>query len=206
MKFAELNVGTEYAVIPAWDYSSKEKKDASIVRRNQISKAKLVSFDKYEYVVYRSSTPDATEFKPAPQGSRSVGYLVESYDWSNSVPVTPVYWLARPQDIVAEYSTLEVRWAEQERIEAEQRKAEMERRAEQERLDKQMRDYADRIILSCTESLKDILGANASKIESGVNNRRDNNGHYVPVPYFQMDGRTMQILIEKVLEARDMVA
>jgi hypothetical protein len=54
--------------------------------------------------------------------------------------------------------------------------------------------------------LKSILGAHATKIESQVTRRRNSEGNYVPVPSFQLDGRTMQLLIEKVLEAQDMVA
>lgn len=206
MKFSELNVGTEYAVIPAWDYSSKDKKNPATVQRRNVAKAKLISFDKYEYHVYRADSSTDSNFKPAPQGSRSVGYLVESYDWVNANNPNPIYWLARPQDIVAEYAPLEVRWAEAERIEEEKRKEYLAKQAEQERLQKQAQEYAERIVKSCEEALRSILGANASRVESHVTNRRDNDGNYNPVPVFQMDGRTMQLLIEKVLEAQDMVA
>lgn len=206
MKFSELVVNTNYAIIPAWDYSSKDKKNANRVRRNQIAKAKLVSLDKYDYVVFRGDSPTDPSFKPAPQGSRSVGYLVESYDWVNASNPNPIYWLARPQDIVAEYAPLESRWAEEERIEEEKRKEYLAKQAEQELLQKQAQEYAERIVNSCNDALKSILGANASRIESQVSNRRDSEGNYRPVPSFHLDGRTMQLLIEKVLEAQDMVA
>lgn len=206
MKFSELNIGTEYAVIPSWDYSSKDKKNVDTVRRNQVAKAKLVSLDKYEYVVFRGDSATDSNFKPAPQGSRTVGYLVESYDWTNGNNPNPIYWVARPQDIVTEYAPLEVRWAEAERIEEEKRKAYLLEKEERERLEKQAHQYAERIVNSCNESLRSLLGVNASRIESNISNRRDTNGNYMPVPTFTLDGRTMQLLIEKVLEAQDMVA
>ena len=206
MKFSDLVIGTEYAVIPSWDYSSKQKKDSSLVRRKDVAKAKLVSLDKYDYIVYRSDSPTDALYKPAPKGARSVGYLVESYDWVNQSNSNPVYWLARPQDIVTEYAPLETRWADEERIEEEKRKEYLAQRAQEELLEKQANEYAERIVASCNESLKSILGAHATKIESQVTRRRNSEGNYVPVPAFQLDGRTMQLLIEKILEAQDMVA
>ena len=206
MKFSELVVGKEYAIIPSWDYSSKEKKNENLVKRNQVAKAKLVSLDKYEYVVFRADSPSDPSFKPAPQGSRTVGYLVQSYDWSNSNSPEPIYWVTRPQDIVTEYAPLEVRWEQEERIEEEKRKAYLIEKEEREQLERQAHQYAERIMDSCTASLRSILGANASKIDAQVTNRRDSNGNYVPVASFHLDGRTMQLLIEKILEAQDMVA
>lgn len=206
MKFSELVVGTEYAIIPAWDYSSKDKKNPATVQRRNISKGKLVSLDKYEYIVFRGDSPSDPSFKPAPQGSRSVGYLVESHDWVTPNNPNPIYWVARPQDIVADYASLEVRWNEEERIEEERRKEYLAKQAEQELLQKQANEYAERIVNSCNDALRSILGSNASRIESNINNRRDNDGNYRPVATFHLDGRTMQLLIEKVLEAQDLVA
>ena len=54
MKSSDLKLGVEYAVIPCWQYSSADKKDASRVQRGSVMKAVLVSLDKYEYQVYRS--------------------------------------------------------------------------------------------------------------------------------------------------------
>lgn len=206
MKFSELVVGTEYAIIPAWDYSSKDKKNPATVQRRSVAKAKLISLDKYEYQVYRADSATDSNFKPAPAGSRSVGYLVESHDWVTPNNPNPLYWLARPQDIVADYASLEVRWNEQERIEEEKRKEYLAKQAEQELLQKQANEYAERIVNSCNDALRSILGSNASRIESHINNRRDYEGNYRPVATFQLDGRTMQLLIEKILEAQDMVA
>jgi hypothetical protein len=204
MKFSDLKVRTEYAVIPAWDYSSQEKKNPDSVKRSQVAKAELVSLDKYEYVVYRSDNGSDPMFKPAPQGSRSVGYLVRSTDWAGGGNAV-VYWLARPQDIVAIYATLETRWAEQERIEIEtelRRKAERE---ERERKEREMLDRQNRLAESCMQGLRAILGDRVSGIRSDVSNRRTNDG-YQPFAHFDVDVVTMQILIEKVLEAQEAVA
>ena len=207
MKFAELKVGTEYAVIPSWDYSSADKKNPDTVQRRSVAKAKLISLDKYEYIVFRSETEDSTNFKPAPKGSRAVGYLVASTDWADAhQPDKTIYWLARPQDIVADYSSLETRWANEEALEAKQ-KAEYEaRRAEEERIEREAHAYAERIVTSCTEVLTSILGDRIKNVQGSVSRRRDSQGNYVPYPEFVIDGRTMQYLAEKILEAQDLVA
>jgi hypothetical protein len=207
MKFTELKVGTTYAVIPSWDYSSADKKNPDTVQRRSIAKAELVSLDKYQYEVFRSDTVDNPQFKPAPKGSRAVGYLVRSLDWAGSVPDHYVYWLARPQDIVAEYTTLESRWAKEEAEEARQ-KAEYEaRRAEEERIEREAHAYAERIVTSCTEVLTSILGDRIKNVRGEVTRKRDAvTGSYIPCAEFTIDGRTMQYLAEKILEAQDMVA
>jgi hypothetical protein len=208
MKFTELKVGTTYAVIPSWDYSSADKKNPDTVQRRSVSKAELVSLDKYQYEVFRSETVNHPQFKPAPKGSRTVGYLVSSTDWADATdPDKKVFWLARPQDIVAEYSTLESRWANEEAEEARQ-KAEYEaRRAEEERIEREAHAYAERIVTSCTEVLTSILGDRIKNVRGEVTRKRDAvTGSYIPCAEFTIDGRTMQYLAEKILEAQDMVA
>ena len=49
MKSADLKIGVEYGVIPSWDYSSNEKKNPETTRRRDVTKAELVSLDKYTY-------------------------------------------------------------------------------------------------------------------------------------------------------------
>jgi hypothetical protein len=207
MKFTELKTGTEYAVIPSWDYSSADKKNALTVQRRSVSKATLISLDKYEYQVFRSETPDSPQFKPAPKGSRAVGYLVSSTDWADSNhPDKVIYWLARPQDIVAEYSSLESRWANEEAEEARREAEHKARRAEEERIEREAHQYAERILNSCTEVLTSILGDRMKNVHGSVSRKRDEKGNYVPFPEFTIDGRTMQYLAEKILEAQDLVA
>ena len=207
MKFTELKKDAEYAVIPSWDYSSSDKKNPLTVQRRSVSRAKLVSLEKYEYIVFRSETQDSAQFKPAPKGSRAVGYLVSSTDWADANnPDKTIFWLARPQDIVAEYSTLESRWTREE-AEEERKKAEYEaRRAEEERIEREAHAYAERIVTSCTEVLASILGDRIKNVQGSVSRKRDGSGNYIPYPEFIVDGRTMQYLAEKILEAQDLVA
>ena len=207
MKYADLNIGTIYGVIPAWDYSSSDKKNPDTVRRTHVAKAELVSLDKYEYVVYRSDSAVDSNFKPAPKGSRTVGYLVKSNDWANSTGTQgEIYWLARPQDIVAIYSTLETKWVDQERIEKEHELKMKQERDERERKERERYERQTALANSCMSGIKAILGDRAGNVRSEINNRRDANGNYVPQATFEIDVITMQILIEKVLEAQEAMA
>lgn len=206
MKSTDLKVGVEYAVIPAWDYSSAEKKNPEKVERRFVSKAKLVSNTKYDYKVYRSDVADDQNFVPAVKGNRSIGYLVASEDYQNSGQANgTIYWLARPQDIVAEYATLEPKWAEKElaeKIEKERRESEAK---EYERKQREAKEYQERVSQSLLDSLRSIIGDRVSGVRFDTNNRRDNAGNYMPVSEITIDLKTMGILIEKVLEAKDLV-
>jgi hypothetical protein len=205
MKFADLKVNTEYAVIPSWDYSSSDKKNPDTVERRHVIKSELVSLDKYEYKVYRGQKPDDSNFVLAPKGSRAVGYLVRSGEWATQG--TPeVYWLARPQDIVAEYASLESRWTTKEAEEKRKAQEELDKRREEERKEREAYEVQNRISNSCLEALRTIIGDRVNLIEADVSKRRNQVGEYFPVARFTLDGKTMQFLIEKVLEARDMVA
>jgi len=205
MKFADLKVNTEYAVIPSWDYSSSDKKNPDTVERRHVIKSELVSLDKYEYKVYRGQKPDDSNFVLAPKGSRAVGYLVRSEEWATQG--TPeVFWLARPQDIVAEYASLESRWTTKEAEEKRKAQEELDKRREEERKEREAYEVQNRISNSCLEALRTIIGDRVNLIEADVSKRRNQVGEYFPVARFTLDGKTMQFLIEKVLEARDMVA
>lgn len=206
MKSADLKVGTQYGVIPSWDYSSSDKKDPTKVQRRNVANAELVSLEKYEYKVYRSDNPDDAQFTPAPKGSRSVGYLVKSSDWAGNGSTGDIYWLSRAQDIVAEYSTLETRWTTEEaeeKLREAQWKAEREAKEQQERLE---REKAQRTIDAVKESLRSLIGNRVDKIDFDIRNRRLENGDYGLSASAQIDVRVLQSLIEKVLEAQDMVA
>ena len=201
MKSADLKVGVKYAVIPAWDYSSADKKDPNKVSRNYVAKAELVNLEKYEYKVFRFDSPENPNFQPAPKGARSVGYLVKSDQWNNET----TYWLARPQDIVAEYATLETRWTEEEHaLKEAQAKDQAEREAREQKI-REAQAKEQRNLDSLKASLQMILGDRASLVRSDLNNRRDANGDYIPVAEFVFNSRTLGILIEKVLEAKDLV-
>jgi len=206
MKSAELKVGIKYGVVPSWDYSSSDKKNPDKVQRRAVANAELVSLEKYEYKVYRSDNPDDAQFTSAPKGSRSVGYIVKSSDWAGSGTQGDIYWIARAQDIVAEYATLETRWVKEESEEAlreAQWKAEREAKERQEKIDQ---ETAQRSIDAVKESLRSIIGSRADKLDFEIRNRRQENGDYKLSGACTIDVRTLQSLIEKVLEARDMVA
>ena len=173
MKSAELKVGTKYGVIPAWDYSSSDKKNPDRVQRNHVANATLVSTDKYEYKVYRSDKQDDQNFAPANKGSRNVGYLVCSDDYLNSGQASgTIFWLARPQDIVAEYATLEPKWVEREQQELLERQKNEAEQKERERKQREAREYHERVSASLIASLKTILGDRANHITVDQRNRR----------------------------------
>lgn len=202
MKFNELQLGVDYAVIPSWQYSSRDKKDPMRVRRSDVIQSSLVNLVKYDYSVYRSQNVDDTNFVKAPQGSRSVGYLVSDKD-----PNNPTYWLARPQDIVERWSVLEPRWAEQERLENEARE---KQRLEQERREQERKtalEQRQRLEKATIDSLVSILGvrANSNNIRFDTRSSRDNNGNYKEINIVQLDVDVAQILIEKVLEAKEVM-
>jgi hypothetical protein len=204
MKFNELQLGVEYAIIPSWQYSSRDKKDPNRVRRNDVVKATLTNLTKYDYAVYRSDNPNDTNFVKAPQGSRSVGYLVSALDDRNN---TPVYWLARPQDIVERWSVLEPRWLEQERLEREEQE---KNRLEQERREQERKtalEQRQRLERATIDSLVSILGtrANNTNIRFDTRSSRDTNGNYKEINIVQLDVEVAQILIEKVLEAKEVM-
>jgi hypothetical protein len=161
--------------------------------------------EKYEYKVYRSDNADDAQFTSAPKGSRSVGYLVRSSDWAGATQ-GDIYWLARAQDIVAEYATLETRWVTEEAEEKAREakwKAEREAKEQQERLE---REKAQRTIDAVKESLRSLIGNRVDKIDFDIRNRRLENGNYGLSASAQIDVRVLQSLIEKVLEAQDRVA
>jgi len=206
MKSADLKVGVTYGVIPSWDYSSQEKKDPLRCTRRSVAKCELVSLEKYEYKVFRGDNPSDANFVIAPKGVRSVGYLVKSNDWSNIGNNSDVYWIARAQDVVAIYSDLETRWNVEEAREKELEAQRLKEREEQDRLEREAYAYAQRISDSCTLALQSVIGDRAKGIKAEVGRRRNSNGDYIPTAEFTIDAVTMQLLIEKILEARDAVA
>ena len=201
MKSSDLKLGVEYAVIPCWQYSSADKKDASRVQRGSVMKAVLVSLDKYEYQVYRSVDVSDPNFRPAPAGSRSIGYQVEMV---NPDHAENTFSLSRPQDIIAEYATLESRWAVEEAEQAIKEAEQARIRAENERKEREAQAYVDRMKESVVTSLRSIIGKKADDVRIDTRSRY-NGSERVPTAEITLDLRSMEMLIEKVLEAQDMV-
>ena len=203
MKFSDLIAGHDYAIIPSWQYSSRDKKDPNQVRKGDVVKANLVSLTKYEYKVHRSHQPDDSGFVKAKQGERAVGYLVTATENNQTL-----YWLARPQDIVALWATLEPRWNEEERLEREERKRaeqEQQRREEERRI---AQANKERMETSLRDTLTGILGNRVTPqtVQFDTNNIRHSDGNYKTVAVVQLELSLIESLIEKVLEAKDMVA
>jgi hypothetical protein len=201
MKQGDLKVGVVYGVIPSWDYSSSDKKNPERAQRRDLAKAELVSLNKYAYEVYRSENPDDATFKPAPQGSRSVGYLVKS----DSYGANTLYWISRPQDIVAEYTSMEERWVKAEELERLRVEQERKEREDRQRLERELQERADRVAKAVKDSLRTIIGNRVDSIELSSRSKRNDQGEYIPTYRFDLDLSTMQVIVEKVLEARDMV-
>lgn len=201
MKSADLKLGVEYAVIPCWDYSSSSKKDVTKVQRRDVIKATLADLTKYEYQVYRSVDQSDQNFRPAPAGSRSIGYMVEAVN-----PTQPenTYSLSRPQDIIAEYATLESRWAVEEAEQALKEAEQARIREEQQRKEREAYEYAERMKKSVLESLRSIIGAKADTVDISTRNQY-NGSERVPTAIVTLDLKIMESLIEKVLEAKDLV-
>ena len=107
---------------------------------------------------------------------------------------------------MAIYSTLETKWVDQERTEKEHELKMKQEREERERKEREVYERQTALANSCMSGLKAILGDRAINIKSDISNRRDMQGNYVPSARFDIDVITMQILIEKVLEAQEAVA
>lgn len=202
MKSAELKSGVEYGIIPSWDYSSSEKKNPLTSQRRDVVKATLISLDKYAYEVYRATTPDDPTFRLAEKGSRSVGYLAMTLHYGN----TPMYWVTRAQDVVAEYATLETRWTTEEAEELRKQEEARKQAEEREAREREAREREERVQKSVLNALRTIIGARVDSIDTDYRYRRNQQGESVRIGTYILDTQTIQILIEKVLEARDLAS
>lgn len=155
MKLSELNVGTEYAVIPSWTYTNRNARDIDTVRENDVVKATLISTDKYEYEAGHRKQ-NANDFTKAQAGNRSVGVVVKATDNNNR----EIYWTSRLADIIAPYSQLEPKWsqakAEQDKREEEERIRQEKARQIEKQVEAQIANSRNSVIASC----KELLGAN----------------------------------------------
>jgi len=130
-----------------------------------------------------------------------VGYLVKSYSYG----VEPIYWVSRAQDIVSDYESLETRWNIAEEIafkRAEEARLALEERQRKER---EQQERADRLAKAVKDSLRTIIGDRVESISMSSRSKRNSLGEYTPTYLFEIDTSVMQVIVEKVLEARDMV-
>lgn len=199
MKLSELKIGTEYAVIPSWTYTSKSARDVNTVRENDVVKAELVSTDKYEYQPSQRYKAIDTNFRKAPQGERSVGVLVKAIDNNNNA----IYWTARLADIVAPYANLEPKWNERdakEKAEAEERKRlEAIREAEQ----RVIREYVARCSNTIPASINELIGRRTKKVNVTTSGGYGDNKLEAVVEISLED---METLIELAYQGKEAVA
>ena len=152
-KQSELQVGTEYAVVPSWSYGGSGARDIDRCRENDVVKAELVSKDKYLYEPsIRKDSAD--KFQLAPQGERSIGVMFRATDSNGNVD----YWTARLADVVAPYAVLEPKWTAQKTAEAEKERAERERRAKVEEVQRRERSLAEVSGVSIRKTTRELLG------------------------------------------------
>lgn len=153
MKFSELTIGTDYAVVPNWTYNNRSARDVDTCRENDVIKGKLVSLTKYEYEPSNRKA-DPNNFTPAQQGNKSVGVLIEAVDNNGRT----IYWTTRLADIVAPYAVLEPKWnalnAEQEAKEREAKEA----RQKIEDYRAKVRGDVERCRNSVERTSKELLG------------------------------------------------
>jgi hypothetical protein len=153
MKLSELQVGTEYAIFPAWEYNSKNSRDVNTVRESDVLKATVLELTKFEYDP-NSRTQDRTQFKKAPEGHRSVGVLVTAKDKNGN----DFYWTARLADILIEWATLEPLWANRNQAEQEARRIEEEKRRKVRELQARVQEEVARSKTSILTSLSELVG------------------------------------------------
>jgi len=100
---------------------------------------------------------------------------------------------------------MEERWVqseEAERVRLERLRREAEDR---QRLERELQDRADRVAKAVKDSLRTIIGNRVDSIELSSRSKRNDQGEYIPTYRFDLDLSTMQVIVEKVLEARDMM-
>lgn len=131
MKSSEIKLNTWYGIVPSWNYSNRTSRNPDLTTRGNVIKAKVLSFDKYTYSVWRTGDPDSANFT---RTTKTAGFGYKVVDEAGTT-----YWVARPQDIVARYDVLEGRWVIQEArekaaAEERDRKAAVERARQEEAL------------------------------------------------------------------------
>lgn len=189
MKSSELSMNVDYyGVVPSWSYSNKNARDPFLAERKQLAKARLVSLDRYVYEVWRTADEHAASFKKT-DASKKFGYKVTD---------GTQYWIARPQDIVAPYATLEARWAVAEAAQIE-REAEQERRrlAEAQRSQEE-HDYAANAKQTLEGLIRQITGRPAGLTVQTTTTRDSKLWSYA-----QMDLRTLEALVERFLDLQE---
>jgi len=154
MKLSELTIGTEYAVVPSWTYSSKSARTVDTVRENDVVRATLLELTKYEYEPSNRKS-DTGSFVKAQQGNRSVGVLVKATDTNGK----DVYWTTRLADIIAPYAVLEPKWLQANSAEKERERIQKEQQEKVYAHKKKVSAEVERSTGSIIQTSKELLGA-----------------------------------------------
>jgi hypothetical protein len=154
MKLSELTVGTEYAVVPSWTYSSKSARTVDTVRENDVVRATLLELTKYEYEPSNRKS-DTGSFVKAQQGNRSVGVLVKATDTNGK----DVYWTTRLADIIAPYAVLEPKWLQANSAEKERERIQKEQQEKVYAHKRKVSAEVERSTGSIIQTSKELLGA-----------------------------------------------
>jgi hypothetical protein len=154
MKLSELTVGTEYAIVPSWTYSSKSARTVDTVRENDVVRATLLELTKYEYEPSNRKS-DTGSFVKAQQGNRSVGVLVKATDTNGK----DVYWTTRLADIIAPYAVLEPKWLQANSAEKERERIQKEQQEKVYAHKKKVSAEVERSTGSIIQTSKELLGA-----------------------------------------------
>lgn len=205
MKAQELKAGTEYVVLPSWVRGqSKDQRDPQTVSRgNYTYKAELVSLSRYKYEVWKSTDANDSRFQLAEAGDKSVGYLVRGIGIHNTG--SDIYWIARTQDIVGEWAVIEARWiAREQAYQAQQAQAQAQRDEENRRYQEAVATR-DRVKDELVKTINTITGRAPQFVDDNIRSRMIAN-QQVNIPTLELDIKTLQRLVEAVLEAKEMVA
>jgi hypothetical protein len=202
MKLSELQVDTEYAVVIGWTpmHNNPQYKDFTRIDRRDVTKATLVSIDKYEYTVdnrYHNSE-DKDSFNRAPKNAKTnLGVLLRATDTSGVVR----YFVSRLSEVIVEWSVLEPLWLAKEELQRQEQLKEKQRQEEVQRIRDNARLHAERAQTNLPITLKKVLGNLYSNVEVNYSTYSDN-----PSPTVTLSLRDIERLIELAYDNQEEVA
>lgn len=190
----------DWAVVGHNQYASKGAISSKIVMRNQATKVKLVSLTTYNDTSFVSDVHDHPRFVPTTE-DRTKRYLVTDGQY---------YWVCPASSFIAPWDELEPTWAVREAEQA-MRKAQEQAMAEaKQNAYGQAVSLKDSMVDSVRESIKHLLGSQAS-LTASVSLSVDGTYHEVDGVYrfdptingtVTLPYKDMMRLLEKLIEAQ----
>jgi hypothetical protein len=202
MKLSALQADTEYAVVIGWTSMNHNPyyNDLNNISRRDVTKATLVSTDKYQYVqdTRYNMSEDKGAFTLAPKNAKSnLGVLLRATDTGGVVR----YFVSRISEVIVEWSALEPVWVakeEAERLESlkrERLQQELNRKRDNARL------HAERAQTNLPNTLKKLLVTLNGNVEVSYSSYSDN-----PSPTVTLSLRDIERLIELAFDNQEEVA